>query len=243
VRAGGFRLSVVPEHVVAPAPVAPAVPEPVVASPEVAVAPSGAALLDLVTGGDWMDDSIGLSEPGSLLEHDAEPQPEPEPLPEFDDDRPVIAGRRCPAGHANPPARATCQWCGDLVDLTAPVVDVPQPVLGELVSDDGMVMPILGPIIVGRNPDPTAAGLDVDAARLVLPQRPGVSRTHLVVRADGWTITATDCGSRRGTELVRGGADALRLEPWTAHEVVAGDELFLGGPTSIRVTGPDDSGG
>jgi hypothetical protein len=65
-----------------------------------------------------------------------------------------------------------------------------------------------------------------------------VSRTHLVVRADGWTVTATDCGSRRGTELVREGAEPLRLEPWTAQEVAAGDELFLGGPTSVRLAEP-----
>ena len=150
-------------------------------------------------------------------------------------------GRRCPSGHPNPPSRATCQRCGDLVDLTAPVVDVPQPVLAELVGDDGTAMPIRGPIIVGRNPDPAAAGLDDDAERLVLPERAGVSRTHVVVSADGWTITATDCGSRRGTELARPGADAVRLEPWTAHEVQIGDELFLGGPTSISVSDAGDS--
>ena len=243
IRAGGFRLTTVSERAAAQPPSLP--PEPAAAEPEPPEAPvptaspsTGTALLDLVTGGDWMDDSIGLTAPGELLDEPAAPEPEPEPEPIVG---PTVPGRRCPSGHPNPPTRATCQRCGDLVDLATPIVDVPQPVLAELVSDDGTTMPIRGPIIVGRNPDPAAAGLDDDAERLVLPERAGVSRTHVVVSADGWTITATDCGSRRGTELARPGADAVRLEPWTSHEVQVGDELYLGGPTSIRVADAGDS--
>jgi hypothetical protein len=232
-RAGGFRLTIAAERAAEPPAPAPAsVPEP---PQPVAATSTGAALLDLVTGGDWMDDSIGLAEPGSLLDEPAatEPEPEPEPIA-----GPTVPGRRCPSGHANPPTSATCQRCGDLVDLATPIVEVPQPVLAELAGDDGTTMGIRGPIIVGRNPDPAAAGLDDDAERFPLPERAGVSRTHVVVSADGWTITATDCGSRRGTELARPGAALVRLEPWTSHEVQVGDELLLGGPTAIRLVAP-----
>jgi hypothetical protein len=237
VRAGGFRLTTAAERIVEqPAPEPEPEPEPEPPQP-VAAASGGAALLDLVTGGDWMDDSIGLAAPGSLLDEPAatepEPAPEPEPIA-----GPTVSGRRCPSGHANPPTSATCQRCGDLVDLATPIVDVPQPVLADLAGDDGTTMAIRGPIIVGRNPDPAAAGLDDDAERLALPERAGVSRTHVVVSADGWTITATDCGSRRGTELARPGAALVRLEPWTSHEVQVGDELLLGGPTTIRLVEP-----
>ena len=118
----------------APEPAPPEPPDPEPAFP-VAAASTGAALLDLVTGGDWMDDSIGLAAPGALLDEPAAPEPEPEPVPIVG---PTVPGRRCPSGHPNPPTRATCQRCGDLVDLATPLVDVPQPVLAELVSDDGV---------------------------------------------------------------------------------------------------------
>ena len=88
----------------------------------------------------------------------------------------------CPAGHANSPTQASCRRCGDLIDLTASVIEVAQPVLAELAGDDGETIPIVGAIVVGRRPDPGATGVEDDAGRLVLPERPGVSRTHLVVR-------------------------------------------------------------
>ena len=246
VRAGGFRLTATPGWVAAP--VAPVVAEPatpvdpdphVVPEPAPEPAPSGrSALLDIVTGGDWMEDSIGLGAPGALLAAAADVEPQEEPAPRFPEGTVTVLARTCPAGHPNPPTSATCQQCGDLVDLAAPLVEVAQPILALLMADDGVSIPVTGQIIVGRRPDPAAAGLEDEAEQLVLPERPGVSRTHLVVRADGWTITATDCGSRRGTELVRPGAAPVRLEPWTSHEVQTGDELLLGGPAAIRLVKP-----
>jgi hypothetical protein len=248
VRAGGFRLTVVPAER-RPPPAAPpgagqvveTVERVVEATEPDGIAPGGAALLDLVTGGDWMDDSIGLTAPGSLVEQFLVDAPAVEAVGARDLG-PKVPGRRCPAGHANSPASATCRTCGDLVDVTSSIVELPRPVLATVDAGDGDAVPITGPVIVGRNPDPTAAGVTGDAERFVLPERAGVSRTHVVLRADGWTITATDCGSRRGTELVRAGAGPLRLEPWTAHEVYPGDELLLGGPTSIRITEPSPPG-
>ena len=96
---------------------------------------------------------------------------------------------------------------------------------------------------MGRRPDVTAAGVDDGAQLCVLPDAPGVSRTHVVLRADGRTMTATDCASRAGTLLARGSADPVRLTPWEPHVVVAGDVLLLGGTTPVRIVdgGLDDA--
>ena len=180
VRAGGFRLTAQPggagEHLATAVPAAPVPPcTGTTPAPQPAPAPSsGAALLDLVTGGDWMDDSIGLGAPGALLEVGPDPEPS-EPVPVFEEGTVTVPGRFCPAGHANSPTQASCRRCGDLIDLTAPVTEVAQPLLAELVGDDGETIPIVGAIVVGRRPDPGAAGVEDDAGRLVLPERPGVS--------------------------------------------------------------------
>ena len=200
-----------------------------------APAPSGgAALLDLVTGGDWMDDSIGLAAPGSLLDEAADAGAGTRAAP------PIVEGRHGPRAplplRPSQPAESS-----DLSALRRPRrprrADRRRPPAGprRLVGDDG-------------DHDPRSPGRSSSAAAPIrpppastttpngscCPSGAGVSRTHLVVSADGWTITATDCGSRRGTELARPGAAPVRLEPWTSHEVQVGDELFLGGPTSIR---------
>ena len=182
-----------------------------------------------------MDDSIGITAPGSLLEQDLEPETAAEP---DGTGGAAVPARCCPSGHVNPPGRATCAHCGEIVDLAAPIVDIAQPTLAVVTGDVDVPIEVAGTVVVGRRPDLAAAGADDDAERLIVADRPGVSRTHLVVRADGWTLTATDCGSRRGTELVREGAEPVRLEPWTVHEVQIGDRLYLGGPTSIRLDEP-----
>jgi hypothetical protein len=67
-----------------------------------------------------------------------------------------------------------------------------------------------------------------------------VSRTHAVVRADGWTVTVTDCGSRSGTAvLLPGGDEPVLLQPWIPHEVAVGTQVFLGGPTSVSIEAAD----
>ena len=96
---------------------------------------------------------------------------------------------------------------------------------------------------MGRRPDVTAAGVDDGAQLCVLPDAAGVSRTHVVLRTDGRTMTATDCASRAGTLLARGPAAPVRLTPWEPHVVLAGDVLLLGGTTPVRIVngGLDDA--
>jgi hypothetical protein len=105
-----------------------------------------------------------------------------------------------------------------------------------LVLPDGDRVPIRGTVVLGRNPDMAAARVDGDAVLRRLDVGADVSRTHLVVRANGPTIEAIDCDSSGHTVLLSPGAvEPVLLEPWVPHELTVGDALYLGGPTQVRI--------
>jgi hypothetical protein len=148
----------------------------------------------------------------------------------------LVRARRCGNGHANPPHAAQCRVCGDLIGPASAVETMAQPVLGHVVLPDGAAIPVDRTSVLGRKPDAGTARAD-PAARLVpLDVSADVSRTHLVIRAEGWAMTATDCGSRGRTVLRPTGAGEPEvLEPWVPHEIAVGDTLYLGGPTQLQV--------
>lgn len=152
-------------------------------------------------------------------------------------DRPgLVRARRCSRGHPNPPHAAQCRTCGDLIGAASAVEMVAQPVLGHVVLPDGSAIAVNGTSVLGRRPDTQVARVESTARLVPLAVDAGVSRTHVVIRADGWTITATDCGSRGRTVLRSSGSvEPEVLEPWVPHELEPGDTLYLGGPTHLQV--------
>ena len=101
--------------------------------------------------------------------------------------------------------------------------------------------------MLGRRPDPDAAQAQDRAVPVIVGDEPSISRTHLRIDVEDWSLTVTDCGSRSGTAIViRPGEEPRILEPWMAHELPVGARLFLGGPTSVVDTtdpGPTGNGG
>ena len=90
--------------------------------------------------------------------------------------------------------------------------------------------------MLGRRPDHEAAQADHRAQLVVVSDDPSVSRTHLRIDVEDWSLTVTDCGSRSGTAIVvRPGEEPRILEPWVTHELPIGARLFLGGPTSVVI--------
>jgi hypothetical protein len=232
---------------------------------------SGLEALQAATGGDWMEDSLGLPP----LADNASPVPVAATLAsgdEFDpeitlepltvavaapdaaaSDRAVpapplassntsrqrtVQARRCPNQHVNAPAAALCRVCLAPIVPSEPLELVPQPALGSLVLPDGRSVPIDGNLVVGRSPTAEAARLAEPGTLWPLDVGTDVSRTHVLVRANGWVIEAVDCGSSGQTVLVSAlapNAEPTLLEPWVPHELAAGDVLYLGGPTQLRI--------
>ena len=146
-------------------------------------------------------------------------------LPEMDSGPSVeVLASLCPAGHANPPQRATCRVC------RASVSDQPRPVerpaLGRLTASTGESVELTGPVIIGRNP--TAARFQGSAVpQLLTVPHQHVSANHVEIRLEGWSVLAVDLRSRNGTFLKRHGEKPVRL-PESAQLLVSDDILDLG---------------
>jgi hypothetical protein len=207
-----------------------------------------AALHD-AAGGDWMDESLGLppkmtdrplvgatAPQAEPIAADPAPLPPPKrpagppPTPVFDPEitldpvTPVVAAPSTPSTPSAP----------DPVE--PPLRRTDPPAIGTLELPDGDRVPIRGTVVLGRHPEPGAARVDHDAVLCRLDVGADVSRTHLVVRANGPTIEAIDCGSSGHTVLVSAGTvEPVLLEPWVPHELTTGDVLYLGGPTQVRI--------
>ncbi len=138
----------------------------------------------------------------------------------------------CGRHHPNPPNQVTCRVCGVALDDTA-LHTVDRPELGVLDFADGPRPVLEGTIIVGRSPKmPTTMQSDIPALVSVDSPEGGVSRSHLEVRVEGWSVSVVDLGSTNGTQVTLPGEPPRRLrrgEPCLitpGTEVVLGEEVF-----------------
>lgn len=141
----------------------------------------------------------------------------------------------CAAGHPNPPDALSCSRCP--APLVPPVQVVAQPVLARLAVSTGDVVDLLGEVVIGRaprRPDPAIP------SRLVAVPSPGhlISRSHLIISTQGWSVLATDLGSNNGTVLVRAGTEPVLLGRRLPTPLVMGDLLDLGEGVTIRLVPP-----
>ncbi|WP_158412283.1 FHA domain-containing protein [Ilumatobacter nonamiensis] len=153
-----------------------------------------------------------------------------------DPDRPFVLAVHCTSGHPNPPQRSTCRRCMAPIDSSRPAANVRQPVLAVIRLPDGTQHSVDRQLVLGRRPDLAAARADRSAASVRMSDESSVSRTHLRIDVEDWSINVVDCGSRSGTALVSGNdAEPELLDAWVPHEVAAGAQLYLGGPTIVTV--------
>ncbi|GAA4383064.1 FHA domain-containing protein [Tsukamurella soli] len=151
---------------------------------------------------------------------------------------PLVTGRRCAFGHLNAPDAAFCTRCGALVDKSALTETGPRPPLGTLVADDGSAYVLQTDVVIGRDPAPfldRRGGRAADgvgrAVGIALSDRTGaLSRAHLELRLDGWTILAVDVGSANGTWVRPPGVPApFPLAPRQPVALAIGSEIHIGG--------------
>lgn len=139
---------------------------------------------------------------------------------------PTLPAVHCSAGHPNAPQAVRCRSCGGaIVDRQVTIVE--RPTLGRLLFDDGLVVEIDRPVLIGRKP--TVDGAPADPPRLVtLPDPEGaLSRTHLELRLEGWEVLAVDRQSLNGTMLTVPGSDPTYLRPLEPVVITDGTVLTL----------------
>lgn len=166
-----------------------------------------------------------------------EPEPEPEadylggdtvddevsPSPQFHG-AVRLAAKYCSRLHPNPPDRARCFICDDLV--AGPLRQARRPQLGWLRAPHKDPIALNGPVVVGRHPTANALPLDEPPELLTLSYR-HVSGNHLAILLDGWRVLVQDLESTNGTCLRRRAKLPVRL-PHQAITLLPGDVIDLG---------------
>lgn len=149
---------------------------------------------------------------------------------------PMVLGRVCPSGHANPPTSSQCGRCG--APLATDAVPAPRPSLGRMRISTGESFDLDRSAVVGRQPS-IARVASGTMPRVVQVKSPSgdISRSHLEVRLDGWHVMLVDLNATNGTMLVRAGQSPRRLGKGESLMLLDGDIADLGDGVSLRFEG------
>ncbi len=140
---------------------------------------------------------------------------------------PAIQSRVCQSGHSNPPHEQTCSHCG--IRLEGPPSMIPRPSLGRMVFSSGHVLELDRPAIIGRNPK-IEGSMTNEMPKLVrLDIGKGLSRSHAMVRLEGWQVLLEDLASSNGTFVTLPGRDARRLHTNEPVQLEPGSVIDFGG--------------
>jgi len=140
----------------------------------------------------------------------------------------------CPEGHANPTNYVECRECGRVLAQPARVIICPP--LGRVRTSTGEVVELDRPVLVGRAPVPSEVRGPGDSAPAVLtvpsPEQL-VSRNHLLIELDEWSVLARNLSESNGTLLLREGEPARKIPSSEPVLLRAGDVLDLGDGQSL----------
>jgi len=152
----------------------------------------------------------------------------------------LIMASMCVHQHPNPPEAQQCRICGQpVVPGSARLVN--QPVLAVLKPSSGQPVDVDRPVLVGRSPSADRVARDQLPKLMTVPSPShDISRTHLRISPDGWSLVATDEYSTNGTILVRPGQtpERERLTPGESTPLEPGFVLDLGDGVTIRIEPP-----
>lgn len=141
----------------------------------------------------------------------------------------IVLSAVCGQGHPNPTNYTTCRECG--AELNRPAKSVACPPLGQMVTPSGEAIALDRPVLVGRGPvaSDVASVADVPVRTLQIPSpNQLVSRNHILIELDAWSVLAQDLGNCNGTILNRAGEPSVRLAASNPVLLRSGDVLDLG---------------
>ena len=141
----------------------------------------------------------------------------------------IVLSAVCPQGHPNPTNYTVCRVCG--AELNRPAKSVACPPLGRVVTSGGESIELNRPLLVGRNPvaDDISSVAEVPLRSLtVASPNQLVSRNHILIDLDAWSVLAQDLGNCNGTVLNRQNEAPVRLSSANPVLLRSGDVLDLG---------------
>jgi len=144
------------------------------------------------------------------------------------DAEPRVQAVLCPSGHANPLHGDRCRTCDALIhDRTVQLVA--RPSLGRIRFDNGTEVELNRHLVIGRKPapDPTVADGPFELVK-VTDNNEVVSRTHLVVRIEGWYVYVIDRDSTNNTFVESPGRPPFQLRPGEPFPILPGTVVSMG---------------
>ena len=141
----------------------------------------------------------------------------------------IVLSAVCPQGHPNPTNYTVCRVCG--AELNRPAKSVACPPLGRVVTSGGESIELNRPLLVGRNPvaDDISSVAEVPLRPLtVASPNQLVSRNHILIDLDAWSVLAQDLGNCNGTVLNRQNEAPVRLSSANPVLLRSGDVLDRG---------------
>ncbi|WP_159718654.1 FHA domain-containing protein [Actinomyces marmotae] len=187
------------------------------------------------------DGSTVAELPGDLLEEIRSARSELAELPTPDRSGLVpshgarVLSAFCANSHPNPTHLVACRVCE--APLEGPVRLAPRPVLGSLILSDGRVLSLGGPIVLGRRPSADrVATFDAGFPTCIKVSSPDrqISRNHLLIDIDEWSVLARDLSNTNGTVLLREGSAPVHLSRVETTILRSGDVLELGEGVTAR---------
>ena len=145
---------------------------------------------------------------------------------------PTVQALTCATGHLNPTQAGTCRVCGE--SLGGAPITVARPSLGRLTFATGEVVVLDRPVIIGRNPRLEGRAFGELPQLLKLDIGHGLSRSHAMVRLEGWQVLIEDLGSANGTVVTLPGRAPRRLHAGEPAMLEAAAEIDFGGEVTAK---------
>lgn len=145
----------------------------------------------------------------------------------------------CGAGHRNPPFLSNCRICGSLIFDQKPE-SISQPVLARISGPGFEPIRLDRKVLVGRSPRAKGhleGGITPELLVIASPEK-DVSRTHLELNVEGWSMLVTDLDSANGTMVELPGRPPVRLRPGEAQLVEIGSIIRLADEVELRLDAP-----
>ena len=128
----------------------------------------------------------------------------------------------------NPPMTARCRNCISLLSgINSEIRSVNQPALGVIHLSGDRIEPVDADLLIGRNPGRFGVKPHERAVAHGIGDH-SVSRLHLELKLDGWSVTATNLKKGSGTSIETLLGGRARLRTGVPHPLSDGDTIFLG---------------
>lgn len=144
---------------------------------------------------------------------------------------PILRARQCPDGHLNPPHSHQCRACRQTITADA-IIQAPRPALGALTLPDGRRFVVDRNLIIGRAPVGQARSRQVP--ELVTIPGADVSRSHVEIRLEEWSVLVIDLGSANGTSVTLPDRPPMRLRAKEPMLIVPGSRIILAEQVCLR---------